>query len=170
MVEALIALGANVGSVRDTLSRAVALFCDGRDIVLITRSADYRTPPWGINDQPDFINLCLKISTSLSPRALLERALTVERLLGRDRAKEQRWGPRPVDIDVLAYDASVIDEPGLILPHPRMLQRAFVLVPLSEIAPDWIVAGVRVRDAVDKLDARGIEKLPPLHSQAIDSD
>jgi 2-amino-4-hydroxy-6-hydroxymethyldihydropteridine diphosphokinase len=93
------------------------------------------------------------------PRALLDRALAVERTLGRDRSREQRWGPRSIDIDLLAYDDVALDEPGLTLPHPRLLERAFVLVPLAEIVPDRIVAGVRVRDALARLDTRGIERL-----------
>jgi len=160
VTDALIALGGNIGPVRDTLDRAVALFCDGRDVVLTARSSDYRTPPWGLLDQPDFVNLCLAIATTLPPRGLLDRAQAVERSLGRDRAKEPRWGPRPIDIDLLAYDALAINEPDLTLPHPRMLERAFVLAPLAEIAPDWTIAGVRVGDALAKLDQRGIERLP----------
>ncbi len=96
----------------------------------------------------------------LGPRALLERALAVERALGRDRARERRWGPRPIDIDLLSYDDVVIDEPGLTLPHPRWAQRAFVLVPLAEIAADRLIGGVSVRDALARVDASGIERLP----------
>jgi 2-amino-4-hydroxy-6-hydroxymethyldihydropteridine diphosphokinase len=157
--EALIALGGNTGAVRATLDRAVVLLCDEQAVVLLARSSDYQTPPWGVRDQPDFVNSCLKVATHLSPRALLERAQTVERTLGRDRTTEQRFGPRPVDIDVLAYDDLRIDEPGLTLPHPGVLERAFVLVPLAEIAPDWIIAGKRVRDAVAAADSAGIKRL-----------
>ncbi len=161
MAEALVALGGNVGDVRATLDRAVALFCDGTDVVLIARSSDYRTPPWGVEDQPPFVNLCILVETALAPRPLLARAHAVERRLGRDRAREQRWGPRTVDIDLIAYDDVTLDEPDLILPHPRMFERAFVLVPLAEIAPDRVIAGRRIRDALAALDAAGIEKLPP---------
>jgi len=122
--EVLIALGGNTGPVRATLDRAVVLLCDGHAVALLARSSDYQTPPWGVRDQPDFVNSCLKVATNLSPRALLERAQAVERTLGRDRTKEQRFGPRPVDIDVLAYDDLRIEEPGLTLPHPRVLERA----------------------------------------------
>jgi 2-amino-4-hydroxy-6-hydroxymethyldihydropteridine diphosphokinase len=158
---ALIGLGGNTGNVRETLDRAVTLLCDGRDVALVLRSADYRTPPWGVTDQPDFVNLCLEIATTLSPRGLLDRAQAVERMLGRDRTTERRWGPRPIDIDLLAYNDLLVDEPGLKLPHPRLLERAFVLVPLAEITPHWVVAGVRVGDALRKVDVRGVEKLPP---------
>jgi 2-amino-4-hydroxy-6-hydroxymethyldihydropteridine diphosphokinase len=161
MAEALLALGGNVGDARATLDRAVGLVCDGAIVRLIARSSDYRTPPWGVEDQAPFINLCLAVATDLPPHALLARMLGVERALGRDRAQEQRWGPRPVDIDILAYDDVRLDEAGLTLPHPHLFRRAFVLVPLAEIAPERIIAGVRVRDALARVDVSGIERLPP---------
>jgi len=161
VAEALIGLGGNVGEVRATLDRAAALFCGAPHTRLLARSSDYRTPPWGEEAQPPFVNLCLKVETTLSPQALLAHALEVERMLGRDRARERRWGPRPVDIDILAYDGLEIEEPGLTLPHPRLLERAFVLVPLAEIAPGWVVRGQRVADALAKLDRTGIERLGP---------
>jgi 2-amino-4-hydroxy-6-hydroxymethyldihydropteridine diphosphokinase len=160
MAEALVGLGGNIGDVRTALDRAVAAFCDGTDVRLLAQSSDYATPPWGVEDQPPFVNRCIVVATALTPRALLDRALAVERTLGRDRSREQRWGPRAIDIDLLAYDDVALDEPGLTLPHPRLLERAFVLVPLAEIVPDRIVAGVRVRDALARLDTRGIERLP----------
>ena len=161
MAEALLALGGNIGDARATLDRAVTLLCDGKAVRLIARSSDYRTPPWGMEDQAPFINLCLVVKTELSPQALLRRGLEVERALGRDRSREQRWGPRPVDIDILAYDDVSVSEPDLTLPHPLVFERAFVLLPLSEIAPDRTIAGVRVRDALARIDATGIERLPP---------
>ena len=159
--EALIALGGNVGDARATLERAIAAFCDGDTVRLLARSSDYRTPPWGVEDQPPFINLCIAVATILAPRDLLARALRVERAFGRDRAKERRWGPRPLDIDLLAYDDVTLDGPDLILPHPRLFERAFVLVPLAEIAPDRLIAGIRIADAAARVDAAGIERLPP---------
>jgi 2-amino-4-hydroxy-6-hydroxymethyldihydropteridine diphosphokinase len=161
MAEVLVGLGGNVGDVRTTLDRAVAAFCDGIDVRLVAQSSDYRTPPWGVEDQPAFVNRCIVVDTALAPHALLDRALIVERTLGRDRAHERRWGPRAIDIDLLAYDDDAVDEPGLTLPHPRLLERAFVLVPLAEIAPDRIVAGAAVRDALARLDTSGIERLGP---------
>ena len=159
--EALIALGGNIGDVRSTFDRAVAMLCDGSEVRLLARSSDYRTPPWGIADQPPFINAVIAVATSLSPRDLLARGLKVERALGRDRASEHRWGPRTLDLDLLAYDDLVLDSPDLTLPHPRLFERAFVLVPLAEIAPDRVIAGIRVRDALERIDTSGIEKLPP---------
>ena len=156
---ALIGLGGNVGEVRATLDRAVDLLCEDGTVRLKARSSDYRTPPWGVLDQPPFIKAVIAVTTSLPPRALLERGLDVERRLGRDRAREQRWGPRRIDIDLLAYDDVAVDEPGLTLPHPKLLERAFVLVPLAEIVPDLQIAGIRVRDALARLDPSGIERL-----------
>jgi 2-amino-4-hydroxy-6-hydroxymethyldihydropteridine diphosphokinase len=159
--EAFIALGGNVGDVRSTFDQAVALLCDGPAIRLTARSSDYRTPPWGVTDQPPFINAVIAVVTSLGPHDLLARAKACERALGRDRAREQRWGPRTIDIDLLAYDDVVINGAELILPHPRLFERGFVLVPLAEIAPDREIDGVAVRDALSRVDQSGIEKLPP---------
>jgi 2-amino-4-hydroxy-6-hydroxymethyldihydropteridine diphosphokinase len=161
VAEALLALGGNVGDVQETLDRAIAQLCDGAAVRLIARSSDYRTPPWGVEDQPPFVNLCIAIATTLSPQGLLARAHEVERALGRDRAHEQRWGPRPVDIDLLAYDDLMLATPDLVLPHPRLFERAFVLVPLAEIAPGRVIQGIRVRDALAKVDQSGIERLAP---------
>jgi 2-amino-4-hydroxy-6-hydroxymethyldihydropteridine diphosphokinase len=159
-VQALLGLGGNIGDVRGTLDAAIAQFADGAEVTLTARSSDYRTPPWGVTDQPPFINCAIAVETALSPRALLERALKVERGLGRDRSHEQRWGPRAIDIDLLAYDNLSLNEPNLVLPHPRLFDRAFVLVPLAEIVPDRRIAGRRIADAAAQADAAGIEKLP----------
>jgi 2-amino-4-hydroxy-6-hydroxymethyldihydropteridine diphosphokinase len=161
MAEALIALGGNLGDVRTTFDRALAVLCDGADVRLAARSSDYATPPWGVKDQPPFVNCCVALDTSLTPHALLARAQEVERAFGREREIEMRWGPRTLDIDLLAYDDVSLNGPELTLPHPRLFERAFVLVPLGEIAPDRMIGGVRVGDALAKVDATGIEKLLP---------
>jgi 2-amino-4-hydroxy-6-hydroxymethyldihydropteridine diphosphokinase len=155
MARALIALGGNVGDVRATFDRAVDLLCDGNTVRLVARSSDYRTPPWGVEDQPPFVNACLVVDTVLPPRGLLDLALSVEATLGRNRARETRWGPRALDIDLIDYDGQVIDEPGLELPHPRLFERAFVLVPLVEIAPDLMIGGTTVREALARFGANG---------------
>lgn len=160
MARALLALGGNVGDVRRTLDRAVAALCDGVAVRLHARSRDYRTPPWGVADQPPFVNLCIAVETELTPHALLARTQAIEQSLGRDRAHVRRWGPRPIDIDILTYDDVTLAEDTFTLPHPRLLARAFVLVPLAEIAGDEIIAGRRVRDALARLDPSGIEPLP----------
>ncbi len=161
MAEALIAFGGNVGDVRETLDRAIAAFADGPKVRLLARSSDYRTPPWGVEDQPAFVNCCIAVSTVLPPQALLAHAQSVERAFGRNRSQERRWGPRALDIDLIAYDDLAVAAPELTLPHPRLFERAFVLVPLAEIAGERIIAGIRVDDALAGLDRSGIEKLPP---------
>jgi 2-amino-4-hydroxy-6-hydroxymethyldihydropteridine diphosphokinase len=160
LAEAFIALGGNVGDVRATFDSAIAMLCDGPDVRLLARSSDYRTPPWGVTDQPPFINAVIAVSTTLVPHVLLTRAQVCERAFGRDRADEQRWGPRPIDLDILAYDDLVLNDPTLTLPHPHLFERAFVLVPLAEIAPGRVIAGIRVSDALQRVDIAGIEKLP----------
>jgi 2-amino-4-hydroxy-6-hydroxymethyldihydropteridine diphosphokinase len=160
MAEALLALGGNVGNSRAILDRAINLLCDGKDVRLIARSSDYRTPPWGFKYQPHFINLAIAVETSLDPRALLARAQEIELRLGRDRAHEKRNGPRTADIDIIAYDDLTLDEPNLTLPHPRLFERAFVLLPLAEIAGDRFIAGRRVNEAAQTVDAGGIYRLP----------
>ena len=161
MPEALLALGGNVGRVRETFDRAIAMLCDGGGLRLKARSSDYVTPPWGVEDQPAFVNLCIAVETELTPPALLARVQAVEHALGRERERERRWGPRPIDIDILAYDDVTLDGAELTLPHPRLFERAFVLVPLAEIAPERVIAGRRVRDALAKVDTTGISRLPP---------
>jgi 2-amino-4-hydroxy-6-hydroxymethyldihydropteridine diphosphokinase len=160
MAEALLGLGGNVGDVRATIARAIMRFADGRQVTLKARSSDYATPPWGVTDQPAFINCAIAVETALAPQPLLARALDVERALGRDRSREQRWGPRAIDIDLLAYDDLQLADADLTLPHPRLFERAFVLVPLAEIVPSRIIAGRSVRDAADRIDRGGIERLP----------
>jgi 2-amino-4-hydroxy-6-hydroxymethyldihydropteridine diphosphokinase len=161
MTEALLALGGNVGDSRAVLDRAVAMLCDGKEVRLIARSSDYRTPPWGVTEQAPFVNLCIAVDTTLTPHTLLKRAHEVERTLGRDRAREQRWGPRSADIDIIAYDDLTLAEGDLTLPHPRLFERAFVLVPLNEIAGDRVIAGRKISEALAGLDTAGIERLPP---------
>jgi 2-amino-4-hydroxy-6-hydroxymethyldihydropteridine diphosphokinase len=160
MVEALLALGGNVGNSRAILDRAVKLLCDGKDVRLTARSSDYRTPPWGFKYQPHFINLAIAVETTLGPRELLARAQEIELRLGRDRDHEKRNGPRTADIDILAYDDLVLNEPNLTLPHPHLFERAFVLLPLAEIAGDRVINGRRIDEAAGIVDAGGIYRLP----------
>jgi 2-amino-4-hydroxy-6-hydroxymethyldihydropteridine diphosphokinase len=159
MPDAIIALGGNVGDVRATFGKAIANICGMAQAALLARSSDYATPPWGEADQPRFFNACIEIDTGLDPHALLFVLHKVEQKFGRNRAKEQRWGPRTLDLDLIAYDDVRIDKPELTLPHPRLFERAFVLVPLAEIVPDRLIAGRRVRDALAALSTEGIERL-----------
>ncbi len=160
MVEALLALGGNVGNSRAILDRAVNLLCDGKKVRLTARSSDYRTPPWGFKYQPHFVNLVIAVETTLNPHELLARAQDIELRLGRDRAHEKRNGPRTVDIDIITYNDMGLSEPNLTLPHPRLFERAFVLVPLAEVAGDRVIAGRRVDKAAEAVDASGIYRLP----------
>ena len=159
MSEALIGMGGNVGKPVEVLDDAVAEFCDGAAVRLVARSATYLTEPWGVEDQPRFANLCLRVATELSPQDLLRRALSVEARFGRDRSKEQRWGPRVLDIDLLAYDDLQLDAAELQLPHPRLSQRAFVLVPLEEIAPLWRIGGETVAVLAGRVDNSGVVRV-----------
>jgi len=162
MASALIALGGNVGNVRATFGKAIANICGMAQAALVARSSDYRTPPWGDEAQPRFINACIEIDTPLDPHALLFVLHKVEEKFGRDRAKERRWGPRTLDLDLIAYDHVSIDQVELTLPHPRLFERAFVLVPLAEIVPDRVIRGRRVDEALRDLSTEGIERLPDM--------
>ena len=139
---------------------APSLLCDGKDVRLTARSSDYRTPPWGFKYQPHFVNLAIAVETTLTPARILERAQQIELQLGRDRAHEKRNGPRTADIDIIAYDDLTLDEPNFTLPHPRLFERAFVLMPLAEIAGDRMIAGRRVDEAAKTVDGGGIQRLP----------
>ena len=162
MASAIIALGGNVGDVRATFKSAIADICTLAQAKLLARSSDYATPPWGEEQQPPFVNACIEIESKLAPHALLDLLQAVERKFGRDRTKERRWGPRTLDLDLIAYDDASIDQVELTLPHPRLFERAFVLVPLAEIAPDRVIRGRRVGEALKDLSTEGIERLPDL--------
>jgi 2-amino-4-hydroxy-6-hydroxymethyldihydropteridine diphosphokinase len=166
MANALIALGGNVGDVRTTFRKAIANICGMTQGALLARSSDYTTPPWGEEQQPPFVNACIEIETSLDPHALLFTLHKIEKKFGRDRAHERHWGPRPLDLDLLAYDDVKLDRQELTLPHPRLFERGFVLVPLAEIAPDRIIAGRSVREALAQVSTDGIERLPDLPDPA----
>ena len=163
MADVLIALGGNVGDVRATFQKAIANICGMTQGMLKTRSSDYSTPPWGDEQQAPFINACIEIETGLDPHALLFTLHKIEARFGRDRARETRWGPRTLDLDLIAYDDVSMQTPELTLPHPRLFERAFVLVPLAEIAPDRVIAGHSVTSALARLSTEGIERLPDLN-------
>jgi 2-amino-4-hydroxy-6-hydroxymethyldihydropteridine diphosphokinase len=127
-------LGSNLGDTKANLAEAVKQLAQTEGITLVSRSSDYQTPPWGPVPQDDFRNICVVVDTSLSPEELLKRCLDIENELG--RVREVRWGPRTIDIDVLIYGLRTVSEADLEIPHPRMGERAFVLIPLAEIWPD----------------------------------
>ena len=162
MANALIALGGNVGDVRATFEKAISNICGMAQASLVARSSDYATPPWGNEDQSRFINACIAIETALDPHALLYTLQRIETKFGRDRAKETRWGPRTLDLDLIAYADVTLQREELTLPHPRLFERAFVLVPLAEIAANRLIAGQSVSDALAKLSTEGIERLPDM--------
>ena len=132
---AYLSLGSNVGERLDTLMSAVFSLDETDGIAVEETSGVYETEPWGEADQPSFYNLAVRIRTTLTPRELLEELHLTEAAMGRDREQEARWGPRTLDIDILLYGDLQMDEPDLTIPHPRMTERAFVLVPLLEIMP-----------------------------------
>ncbi len=117
-------------------------------------SSLWRTPPWGKTDQPDFINACAKVSTRLEPREFLELCLQTEKAL--KRVRNERWGPRSIDIDILFFEDRKLEEEGLVIPHPRIAERAFVLVPLAEIAPDVVLDGQSIAERARKIGKDGI--------------
>jgi len=149
-------LGSNIGERAATILRALDEI-ETRGIARITaRSSLWRTPPWGYTEQEDFANLCALAETRLPPAELLSAVKTLERDLG--RIDTVRWGPRVIDIDILFYDDLRSDDADLTLPHRELFRRAFVLVPLAEIAPDLMIAGRRIADVVQERDRAGIEK------------
>ncbi|WP_105994626.1 2-amino-4-hydroxy-6-hydroxymethyldihydropteridine diphosphokinase [Staphylococcus simulans] len=136
MTEVFLGLGSNVGDREAQLKAAIDLLDEQQDIEVIKVSSFYETAPVGYVDQPDFLNLCIKIETELSPHEVLERGLAIEQQL--HRVRKERWGPRTLDIDILLYGDEIIETKDLSIPHPRMTERAFVLIPLQEIAPDKV--------------------------------
>ena len=147
----VLALGGNVGDKTLSLRRALRAIAGEPGIELTAVSRLYRTAPWGKKDQDWFVNACALGLTRLAPEALLERMKALEVDLG--RVSTERWGPRVIDIDLVAYDDISLRSEKLTLPHPELFNRAFVLVPLAEIAPDLIIAGVRVGDAAASSEA-----------------
>jgi 2-amino-4-hydroxy-6-hydroxymethyldihydropteridine diphosphokinase len=149
---AYVGLGANLGDREATLRRALELLGDAPGVEVVAVSALRETDPVGVLDQPRFLNGAAAVETTLSPRDLLGVLLDVERALGRVRG-EERWGPRAVDLDLLAYDDLVVDEPGLRVPHPRLHERRFVLEPLLELDPELRIPGRgRVSELLAALD------------------
>ena len=147
----VLALGGNVGDKTLSLRRALRAIAGEPGIELTAVSRLYRTAPWGKKDQDWFVNACALGLTRLAPAALLERMKALEVDLG--RVSTERWGPRVIDIDLVAYDDISLRSEKLTLPHPELFNRAFVLAPLAEIAPDLIIAGVRVGDAAASSEA-----------------
>ncbi|WP_312796847.1 2-amino-4-hydroxy-6-hydroxymethyldihydropteridine diphosphokinase [Tianweitania sp.] len=151
---AFIGLGGNLGDPQAAMRDALHRLDESAEVSVVAVSSLYRTPPWGKLDQPDFLNAVAELCTTLEPRALLDLCLATESQLKRVRA--ERWGPRVIDMDVLWFDDRSVKEPGLQVPHPRMSERAFVMVPLAEIAPDLSIAEGSAADVAAGLDKSGI--------------
>ncbi len=155
--KATLGIGGNIGDVVETMRRALDYLEAQQGLKIEKISRLYKTPPWGVVDQDWFINACVSIDCEVSPQKLLEHCLAAELSLKRQRTI--RWGPRTIDIDVLTFQGFSSDEPALTVPHPRMLERAFVLVPLCDIAPDLEISGKRAHDWLAKIDKSEIEML-----------
>jgi len=155
-----IALGTNLSDRMSNLRAAIDALPP--DVNVIARSHIYETPPWGYEDQPAFLNMVVKAETDLEPELLLKYLKELEAELGRE--SNFRWGPRLIDLDILFYDDLVIDTPPLVIPHPRLHERGFVLVPLADVAADFIhpVLGDRVWELLQRADVSGIRPLPAL--------
>jgi 2-amino-4-hydroxy-6-hydroxymethyldihydropteridine diphosphokinase len=159
LLPAYVALGSNLDDPRAQVERAIAALGDLPRTRRVLRSSLYRTRPFGPVAQPDFVNAVVGLLTELDPATLLMALKNLEAGLGRERPSE-RWGPRRIDLDLLVHGTSRSDVDELRLPHPGIAERAFVLVPLAEIAPDLDVPGVgRVRALRDRVDATGVERL-----------
>ena len=157
MIEVGFGLGSNIGDKAANVRRAAHELSASGAVADLTLSSLYRTAPWGYTDQDWFINACAVGRTSLEPRQLLELCLEGEARMGRQRIIH--WGPRNIDIDLLYYDDLKLENPTLQLPHPQMLNRAFVLVPLAELRPALVIGGIPIAEAITRLDTSGILRL-----------
>lgn len=158
MTIAYLCLGSNVGDRAHTMGLALGALARA-GLTIRARSSLYETPPWGPIPQGPYLNQVAEVSSPVGPRSLLFLVLLVERMLGRDRPHEVRFGPRRIDIDILLFGDDTVAEADLEIPHPRLMERAFALVPLTEIAPDIRVGRIRATDALAALDRSGIVKV-----------
>jgi 2-amino-4-hydroxy-6-hydroxymethyldihydropteridine diphosphokinase len=158
-MRAYVALGSNLGDSRQHLQDAIEALAILPHTQVIARSRIYRTPPWGVVDQPDFLNAAVSLETTLDPHELLDALLTIERAAGRQR-NGQRWGPRTLDLDLLHVEGKAVNSERLSLPHPHIADRAFVLLPLHDVAPDLVIPGQgNVADLLRIVDTQGCTPL-----------
>jgi 2-amino-4-hydroxy-6-hydroxymethyldihydropteridine diphosphokinase len=157
---AYVALGSNLGQPGQQVLDAMDALDRLPQTAVRQRSHLYRTPPWGLLEQPPFVNAVVELETALAPHALIEALLALEHQAGRVRA--ERNGPRTLDLDLLHVDGVQMSDDRLTLPHPRLAERAFVLLPLHDIAPQWHVPGhgTTVAQLLARLDLAGCERLP----------
>ena len=159
-VQAFVGLGANLGDVENTLAEAIWAIEALPQTSVRRQSPWFRSPPWGRTDQPEFTNGVLELQTRLVASELMQRLLEIEERFGRVRSDDDRWGPRTLDLDLLVYGDARIDEPGLQVPHPGLPVRAFVLLPLSRIAPTLDIPGHgRVDELLARVDCTGLREL-----------
>lgn len=158
---AAVALGSNLGDRAGAIRAAFVRLGGLAGTRVLRASALFETLPVGPGEQGLYLNAAAVLATTLPPDELLGGLLETERELGRDRSSGERWGPRVIDLDLLLYGEQTLSGPGLTLPHPRMCERAFVLVPLAEVAGDWPVPGVglTVGELAARADARGVVRL-----------
>ena len=157
--DAILALGTNLGDRIENIEEAIRRLTADGSIRLVSRSKLYRSAPWGVTDQDWFINACIAIQTTLSPHELLKRCQTVENDMGRVRTL--RWGPRIIDVDILTFKDLTIAEPDLTVPHPLIAERAFVLVPLKDVAPELRLNGRSIDAMLETLDRSEVEAVQP---------
>ena len=160
MTAAYVALGSNLGDSRRYLGEAIEAMARLPSTRVTARSRLYRTPPWGMLEQPPFLNAAVRLDTGLAAGELLDALLAIERAAGRTREGE-RWGPRTLDLDLLHMEGVRMADARLTLPHPRMGERAFVLLPLADLAPELELPGQgKVAELLAALDHSGCEALP----------
>ncbi|MBP8080957.1 MAG: 2-amino-4-hydroxy-6-hydroxymethyldihydropteridine diphosphokinase [Arenimonas sp.] len=159
-IRAYVGLGGNVGDVEDTMMEALMVIDGLPQTSIRVQSRLYRSPPWGRTDQDDFINAVVELRTRLAARVLLDYLLEVEAKFGRVRGDGDKWGPRTLDLDLLTFGEEILDLPGMHVPHPHLHERAFVLVPLAEIAATLQIPGRgQVGDLLAAIDSSGIEAI-----------
>lgn len=156
-IQAYLGLGGNVGEPQQAMAQALSALAARGDTKVLAVSSVYQTPPWGPIAQDDFLNAVALCETKLSPEDLLDACLQTEQSL--KRVRRERWGPRTIDIDVLIYGDVHIDTEKLTIPHPRMTERAFVMVPFAEIAPDFICQQKSASAWAKALDQNDITKI-----------
>ena len=160
--DATIGLGSNMGEKAGNIARAIGLLTAKGDIRLVAASRVYRSPPWGVVTQDEFANACITVATGLGPHDLLRRCQAVENEMG--RVRQQTWGPRLIDVDILTYRGETISTPDLTVPHPFIAGRAFVLLPLLEVAPDLEIGGLSLASLIARVDATGVTPIAtPAH-------
>ncbi|MFA5900879.1 MAG: 2-amino-4-hydroxy-6-hydroxymethyldihydropteridine diphosphokinase [Hyphomicrobium sp.] len=155
--DCIVALGSNLGDKTANIDQAIGLLTEHGDVRLVARSRNYATDPWGKTDQDWFVNAAIAVETQLAPRALLARCKEIEERMG--RIVIERWGPRVIDLDLLVYRDVTMADDVLVLPHPHIGARAFVLAPLMDIAPELDIGGRSVREMYEAIDKASVRVL-----------